>query len=444
MSEENYNSSEETEALFVAKHKKQEEDKKAAQEQAERDLKEAEVARMEAELREKKEKAAKMRKIGIIVAVLIAIATMAIIFFVINRISRIGKVDYAGLQYDAEYTPQSSDHKITFRYPGEFYPNVSESYKDTSGIYIDFVPEKSENVTTRVSINYLEAKQGKKLTIGSGGDDTPKTYQDLVVSLVESALSNQIPDAVVSDVVITDYTAENPGKYFYSSSFTSKENSGGAAGWVEIANEIYEVVGVFCMAPGEDATDGKTMRDAFVENNADDALQVAGMNPPPADAPLDGKISYDPLGFSMSMPKDMFYPDERKNFICYGDTNGAGIMICPEPYLGGFDGGNFDIDKLFGYYEERASRTLDQVLIGVTNREMLDPDYTSYFDYDFSRTYTFERDGTKYMEIFFVFPWNVDEGEDDYFIAVEFFYPYANKDAYTEIFERSIEDFIGF
>ncbi len=443
MSEENYNSSEETEALFVAKQKKKEEDKKAAQEQAERELKEAEVARMEAELLDKKEKAAKMKRIGIIVAVAVAIATMAIIFFVINKISQIGKVDYAGLTYDAEYTPASSEHKITFRYPGEFYPNVSESKKDSSGIYIDFVPEKSENVTTRVSINYLAVNSEKKLTIGAGGDDTPKTFQDLVTSLVEGALSEQVSDAVVSDVIITDYTADNPGKYFYSSSFTSKDKSGGAAGWVEIADEIYEVVGVYCMKPGEDAEDGKTMRDAFVDNNADDALMVAGMNPPSADAALDGEITYKPLDFSMSMPKGLFYPDERKNFICYGDTNGAGILICPEPYVGGFNGQDFDLDKLFGYYEERASRTLDQVLVGVTNREPLDSEATTYFDYDYKRTYTFERDGTKYMEIFFLFPWTVDTEDDDYFIAVEFIYPYVNKDAYTPIFERSMEEFLG-
>ena len=444
MSDENFNSAGETEALFVAKQKKKEADKKAAEEQAERNLKEAEIARMEAELKAKKEKADKARKIGIIAAVAAVIATMVIIFFVVNAVSKIGKVNYAKLEYDAEYTPNSSDHKIPLRYPGGFYPSVSEDKKGSSGIYVEFAPEKETNVTTRVSMNYLEVKVGeKKLTIGAGGDDTPMSYQNLLKSIVESAITDQIPDAVVSDVVTTDYTAENPGKYFYSSTFVSKENSGGAAGWIEIANEVYEVVGVYCMKPGEDAEDGKTMRDAFVDNNADDALMVAGMNPPSADAALDGEITYKPLDFSMSMPKDLFYPDERKNFICYGDTNGAGILICPEPYVGGFNGQDFDLDKLFGYYEERASRTLDQVLVGVTNREPLDSEATTYFDYDYKRTYTFERDGTKYMEIFFLFPWTVDTEDDDYFIAVEFIYPYVNKDAYTPIFERSMEEFLG-
>lgn len=441
MSDEMLNNSEGTEALFVAKQKKKEEDKKAALEEAERKRKEEEVARMEAEIKERKAKAFKGRIIAIGLGAIVVIITMFVILNLNKAVSDIGKMDYASLNFDSEYTPQSSDHQVKIKYPGELYGDVKESTRDENGIILEFAPSEEKLVTTKVTLDYLtESDVSTKLVQGNVSTTTPEIFMSSLKSYIEDAVSEVVPGAAVSDSMMTDYTTDSPGKYYYSCSFTSVENSGGMEAWFEIADDgVLEIVGVFCLIPGDDPTDGIAMRDAFVAGNSDDAILVAGMNPPPKDAALDGQIEYPEIDLTLQVPKDMFYPLKRANYMIFGDLNGGTITIAPIEYEQGFANSNFDKEKLYAFYQTRAEESLGQMLIGTSNKEQLSSDYTSITGDDYSMTYTFDWGGKKYVELFLVTPWASDAGKD-YFVEMEFIFPYENMDEYNDIFESTISN----
>ncbi len=445
MSEENINNTEETAALFVAKQKKKEADKKAAQEQAEINLKAEEAARMEAEIAEKKKKAIQRKIMAVVVAIVAVIITFFIIINVMGSVKEIGKYDYAGLQYDSEFTPDSSDYKMVIHYPGALYTNVSDSLYETYSRLIEFAPENPEYVTTKMTLEYMTVNsKTSKLETKNIAFVSPSWLMDDLKKTAKDNINKYTTGAVITDLEVADPTAENPGKYFYSCTFTSQANSGEAASWFELSEDgVLQMVNVLCMAPGEDATDGKTVCEAFVANNADDAHLIVGMNPPSADAALDGYIEYPDIDLKMKVPKDTFYPNDMDTYMTYSDSNGAAIMIIPELVEGGFENYSFNTDKFMEACMERSKTRLGQVLQGVSNHEQFSPEYISETGSDFSITYTFEQNGIKYMEVFFVSPYSDTLNGNDYFIEVEMIYPYANMDEYTALFTDSVADLLG-
>ncbi len=444
MSDEVLNNAEETEALFVAKQKKKEEDQKAAKEEAERKLKEAEVARMEAELKAKKAKAVKGRIIAIAVGVVVIIATMSVIFSIRDAVTDIGKVDYAALNFDSEYMPKSSDYQVRIKYPGELYSDVLENSQSKDSILLEFVPNGEGLVTTKVILDYISDSATKeKATKGFLSIKTPKLLTTSLTQFMEEKLKEVLPGAVTSDVVVTDYLADDPGKYFYSCNFTSVENSGGVSGWYELGEDgVAEVVAVICMAAGDDPSDGAVLRDAFVAQNSDDALLVAGMNPPAKGSALDGQLEYPEIDLKLKVPKDQFFPRKMGNYMIYGDLNGAQIAVIPTEFEQGFANTNFDMEKYYENCQVRSEERLGQMLIGISNKQQFSPEYISETGMDFSITYTFDWDESKYFELFFTAPWTDDEGKD-YFLEIEFICPFKNMDEYVDIYSGTISSFLG-
>lgn len=447
MSDEILNGTEETAALFVAKQKKKEEEKKAAEEQAERNLKEAEVQRMEAEIAEQKKKALRGRLIAVGVGAVAVIITLVVIILVKNTVSKIGKVDYAALEFDAEYTPKAEGNKIAIKYPGSFYAEPVESKKDDNGIYIDFSPEKETNATTKVSIDSMTTEsETMDLEIGAIPFIEQKVFVNNLRSMVEKELGNAVPGAAISDESESDVTAANPGKYYYNCTFTSKEKSGGAGAFVKISDKgVAEIVTITCMNPGEDATDGITLRDAFMEANSEDAFIIAGGNPPSKDLPLDSFIDCSEINFKLIMPKDLFYKNKtsNKSLITFGDKNGAGIMVFPILYEKGFESLSVSTEQLMSYYQQVADTGLSSLVTNVSDRTALSEDYSSSNGEDFLRTYKVNWHGTDYYEIFYMTTWRDEVNGGDYFLQIELFSPYENKDVYDAIYMKSLQDFFN-
>ena len=443
MSDEMLNNSEETAALFVAKQKKKEEEKKAAEEQAERDLKEAEVARMEAEIEQRKKKATQKKIIAVAVTAAVVVITLIILINVISAVSDIGKMDYASLDFNSEYAVKSSENQVKIKYPGELYKDVTETKLDENEIRLDLVPEKEGLVTSKMAVIYNTSdNKSRKLSRAIIAVTEPKELNDLLQRTVEGHLKDMVPGAVVSDVEVSDYTAENAGKYHYTASFKGSEYSGAVAGWFEFSDDgVLQTIIVSCMAPGEYPTDGITMRDNFFAQNSDDALQLPGMNPPQSTA-LDGTIEYPECGLSMKAPKDRFYPDEKSNYISFGDINGALITVFPQEFEQGFENTKFDLDTLMNNYMERSKVALGAMLNGVSNKEQMSPEYTSETGSDFSLSYSYEWGGRKYFELYFVTPWSSDNGKD-YFVEMELLCPYENMNEYVDIYDEMIVDFMG-
>ena len=444
MSDDMINNSEETAALFVAKQKKKDEEKKAAEEQAERNLKEAEVARMEAELAQRKKKATKMKIIAMAASAAVIIITLIIVLNVAKSVSRIGKVDYSALDFNSVYAVKSNENQVKIKYPGEIYTDVSETKVDENEILLELVPEKDKLVTSKVSINYNTSDNStRKLSRGIIAVTTAEELNDMLQETVEKHLEKMVTGAVITDFERSDHTADNAGKYYYTGSFKSSEYSGGVAGWFEFSDDgVLQTIVLGCMAPGEDPADGIAMRDNFFAQNSDDALLLPGMNPPDSNAALDGTIEYQECGLSMKVPKDRFYPDKRSNYMAFGDINGALITVFPQEFAEGFDNTTFDIPALMDSYMNRSKEALGKMLIGVSNKEQMSTEYTSETGGDFSITYSYEWGGRKYMELYFVAPWSSDNGKD-YFVEMEFLCPYENMDQYTAIYTDIIDDFLG-
>ncbi|MBE5860524.1 MAG: hypothetical protein E7301_10445 [Butyrivibrio sp.] len=445
MSEENLNNTEETAALFVAKQKKKEADKKAAQEQAQINLKAEEASRMEAEIAQRKKKAIQRKIITIAVAVVAVIVTFFIIINLMSSVSKIGKYDYAGMEFDTEFTPGSGDHQTTIHYPGALYTSVTESDYDTRSRLIEFVPEKPEYVTTKVTLEYMTVEeQTNKMGIKDIAFISPSWLMDALKDDTQENVNKFVAGAAITDLEVVDPTAENPGKYFYSCSFTSGENSGEAASWYEFSEDgVLQMVSVFGMAPGEDPADGKTVCDAFVANNADDAHLVVGMNPLPQGTALDGYIEFPDIDFRMKVPKDTFYPNTVGTYMTFSDANGAAIIVIPELVEGGFGNYSFDQEQLMEACKERSKTRLSQLVQGISDHEPMIDEYTSETGYDFSMDYTFTQNGIQYIEIFLMTPFSDTVHGNDYFVEVEMIYPYANRDLYAVLFTDSVMDLLG-
>ncbi len=443
MSEENLNNNEETAALFVAKQKQKEADKKAAEEQAEINLKAAEAARMEAEIAERKKKAVQRKIMAVVIAVVAVIVTFFVIINLGSKVHDIGKYDYSSLQFDSEFTPDSSDHKVTIRYPGAFYTSVSENKFGETGRIVEFTPEKPEDVTTKVSLFYMTVDKAKA-EINRIPFVSPVFMMENIKKTTKENIIDMVNGAAISDLEEADPTAENPGRYFYSCTFTSAENSGEAASWYELSEDGFmQIVTVYSMAPGEDPADGKTVCDAFVANNADNAHLIVGMNPPSGDAALDGYIEYPDIDLKLKVPKDTFYPHKNDNYMTFGDSNGAAIMILPNHVEGGFGNFSTDSEQFLQNCMETSKTRLPSILQGVSNHEQFSPEYISETGYDFSITYTFEQNGIKYMELYVVAPFSDTVHGNDYFVELEIFYPYSNMNEYTSLFSETISAFLG-
>ncbi len=381
MSDENYNSNEETQALFVSTQKKKQAEeearKKAEAEQARRDAAEAEVRRMEQEVEERKRKAEEERQaleqaakeaeaagasqvdklkakvntavntdaiktmakektvtvgkskvplfaaIGAALVVVILVAVFALKGK--GGSSKAAAIDPSTVEFNKEYATTTEGVNLKFFYPESLYTQVTEE-GDAESVEITFSSEDESIPTTALALYKFMDK-------GNIGFQSAKEMQNNLGKIVGGAIKESETPGAVADEVSTDIASDNPGKYSYKCTFTSENEGGPVKGAVSTwyvsneAGDIYQVM-LMTVEKGETNDTGIALRDLFEAKNAENAVKVPGENPP-KEATTDGRLEADPIHMGIVVPKDQFKKLDTSgdNFWAWSDDNGAIFIL---------------------------------------------------------------------------------------------------------------------
>ncbi len=472
---------EEASALFVSAQKKKKADeearKRAEEEEAKRQAAEAEVRRMEEEMEERKRKAEEEKTalenamkeeslkeeasrkaaekpsssetvknvssssgkpmiIGIAAAAVIVVIILAVV------LSRGGKgglasgpsVDYSTLELNATYESNKEGMDIELSYPDSLYPEVTEKMSASDSLDISFVPESDKDVTMDVVISkpILEdpTKSIKK-------DDAAYWYPHELKTIMKKSAEEQLKvidqKAVIGDETMSEYDEKNPGKYYYTFSFSSDEiKSGAAACWLEAAgNDEYKFILAGCTNGNEGVEAVKTLRDRFFEKNSDDALEMPGANPP-GSTTADDLISIETIHMGLHVPKDRFikYP-RATNFDMYTDENGAFLYSSWNPTT---------IPEGSGLTDE-GRQTVQDIADNETppgfeceGREKLNGEWI--YDMTYMGEYKDVIGGMNYWSKVYMFDWTDLQNGQQYFARIVIGCPEKDKDIYSEMIDE--------
>jgi hypothetical protein len=461
------NENEGTAALFVSaqKKKKAEEEarKKAEEEQAKRDAAEAEVRRMEEEVEAKKrqveeEKRAReqaeaqaqtktpVQKIKSInvpegkskTPLFIGIGAAVVVVVLIAVFALGGKkgpaIDYDNISCNAEYKSKADKLDVLMYYPDSIYnQGVEESMMEGGGdaIVLNF---KSDNSKAPVMRGLLI--QSSEVT----PQQMAMISKDMNEGLKEIA-ERFTGESQVTDEVISDLAASEPGNYEYKCKYTDEEIGNCALSmWYETNSKGNVVITAFQVGQkdGDFESIGKLL-DAVVAKNTTDAIKTPGGNPPTT-YDWDGHLDLEALQMRMPVPKDRFMEvggDNDCRLFC--DDNGAIVVMTGEA-LGSVDEiaiTDSNVDAVKEMFEKISKTGLTEEL-SVDNRMYVGEKYSPYGHIDSMYEYRVQINGIPYWERDYLNLWHDDTTV--YVATIFMYFPEKNKDVYKDIFERSIQD----
>ncbi|MCR5356495.1 MAG: hypothetical protein K6E63_03740 [Lachnospiraceae bacterium] len=501
MSDENYNSNEETQALFVSSQKKKQAEQEARQrmeaEQARRDAAEAEVRRMEQEVEERKRRAEEERKAleeaekameeersrqldkakiveelksakekisevapdltkipskeeikkdpkkFMIIGGAAAAVVIVILVLVFALKGKGGKaaaaIDPATIDFNKEYVVSAEDVNLKFYYPEALYTEVTEE-GDAEEIDLTFVTEKDSTPGMNLSLIH-------SMDQGELGVISAKELQKAVSSGVKEAVSELVQEdgsAAVNfiDEQSTDITADNPGKYSYKCTYSVGDDVFGAMStWLEVneAGKIYQVI-YECYGKGENADNYVAIRDRFEEKNSDNALKVPGENPP-KEATTDGRLEVDAIHLGLVVPKDQFKKADTgsSEFSAWTDDNGAMFIVTYESTDYTFDDFHENYEAFYEYFKEQSDKSLNQILPDIESRMYLADLQAPENRGGYFAEYKDIVGGINFWEGYCSGMWH-DERTDSYsFYSIILMAPEKNKDIYKQIFSTAVD-----
>ncbi len=384
MGEENNNSNEETQALFVSTQKKKQAEeearKKAEAEQAKRDAAEAEVRRMEQEVEERKRKAEEERQaleqaareaeeagasqvdklkakvntavntvntdaiktmakektvtVGKSKIPLFAAIGAALIVVILVAVfalkgkdggSKTAAIDPATTEFNKEYATTTEGVDLKFFYPESVFTQVTEE-GDAESVEIHLSSEGGSEPEAVLALYKFMDK-------GNIGFQSAKEMQNNLGKVAGGALKDEEMQVQVADEVSTDIASDNPGKYSYKCTFATEVEGaavkGAATSWY-VSNEAGDIYQVFfsVMEKAETNDNCVALRDLFEEKNSENAIKVPGENPP-KEASTDGRLEADPIHMGIVVPKDRFKKLDTSgdNFWAWSDDNGAIFIL---------------------------------------------------------------------------------------------------------------------
>lgn len=384
MGEENNNSNEETQALFVSTQKKKQAEeearKKAEAEQAKRDAAEAEVRRMEQEVEERKRKAEEERqaleqaareaeeagasqvdklkakvntavntvntdaiktmakektvtvgKSRIPLFAAIGAALIVVILVAVFALkgkdggSKTAAIDPATTEFNKEYATTTEGVDLKFFYPESVFTQVTEE-GDAESVEIHLSSEGGSEPEAVLALYKFMDK-------GNIGFQSAREMQNNLGKVAGGALKDEEMQVQVADEVSTDIASDNPGKYSYKCTFATEVEGaavkGAATSWY-VSNEAGDIYQVFfsVMEKAETNDNCVALRDLFEEKNSENAIKVPGENPP-KEASTDGRLEADPIHMGIVVPKDRFKKLDTSgdNFWAWSDDNGAIFIL---------------------------------------------------------------------------------------------------------------------
>lgn len=469
---------EDTSMLFVSgqKKKKAEEEarKKAEEEEAKRKAAEAQIKKMEEEVEERKRKAEEekaalenaMREdtvkkgragndekdsgvkkaenkpgkkpliIGIAAAVIVVIILIAVLSGKDSGgISTGSAADISALDFNASYKSQKEEMDIEFLYPDSLYPQVTEKMGSQDNLIIHFAPDNSKDVTMDVILKKVLSKTGKiEFAVNNSAFWSPDEMINKLKNYAEEQLKVIDQAAVISDEKISEYNENEPGRYYYTFSFSSESiKSGAAACWFEKAgNDTYKFVLASFTNEKEGVEAVQKLRDEFYDKNSEGALEMPGANPPESTA-ADDRIDIEAIHAGLHVPKDRFIRNPRTtNFDMYTDKNGAYFYVMAEDL-------NFPADQA-PFTEETKKAAEDMVegektpAFSVEGRTRINGEWSG--SYTYVSEYNEKLGGIDYWEKVCGFYWmDVTTGED-YWVRLAIGCPKKDKDIYNTLLDN--------
>ncbi|MCR5000381.1 MAG: hypothetical protein K6A71_01145 [Lachnospiraceae bacterium] len=493
MSEENYNSNEETQALFVSTQKKKQAEeearKKAEAEQARRDAAEAEVRRMEQEVEERKRRAEEERqaleeaareaeaanasqvdklkakvntavnsidteaiktmakektvpvgksKVPLFAAIGAAVVVVILVaVFVLKGKggSKAADIDYSTLEFNKEYTISKEGIESKFFYPEALYDQVTPDEID-EGARITLTSEAGTAPEMQVTYSPQDLEQGKLGFISA---------KDLQKGLTENAQA-VLKDNETMNIIeeqTTDITSDNPGKYSYRSTYSYGEGIFGAASSWLVLNEDGKTFVVSCYVEeqAENADNVAKIRDLFEAKNSENALKVPGENPP-KEATTDGRLEIDAMHMGIVVPKDQFKKlgEIDDGVVAWSDDNGAMFMVMYDD-AGDitFDDYGENFDAFNEAFKQSAEMSLNAVLPSIESRMYLGDlpapeNRTGYF-----AEYKDMIGGLSFWEGYHAGMWQDTRTKHYYFYSLIVMAPEKNMDIYKQMYTTAYD-----
>ncbi len=480
MGEENQNGTE-TAALFVsAQKKKQAEEeaaRKAAEEQAKREAAEAEVRRMEAEIENQKKKAEEERlaleqaqreealrakqlsnqqsirdikeaagnKKGVFIGIGAAAGVLLVILLLVTLITGKGKkVNFEKLEADDTYRVAEAGYEMDLLYPDDLYPEVAEKVVDEDHLQILFQPKNKKTVRTEYFITTPKSSTGKyTYTRDNVILYGPADKQKALTEGAKAGLEVIAPGATLSDEVSSEYSDSDPGKFYYTFSFTAEGvGSGAGASWIEPASDdLYKVVSLYCLKEAEDTETVTKLRDLLYEKNAEDAFLMPGAAAPES-TELNGMLKEDTMHLGIPVPKDMFVRyGVTTNYSLWTDINGGMVIAYASPTDIDFSDSSaaLDYEGIYEALEEVADTGLKTYFPeGLTERTELSRQRLSEGEFGVLGEYRSLLDGVTYYEKYRIAYWTDLQTGKHYFATIIMLCPEKNGDAYKPFFEKAM------
>ena len=462
--ENNIANEEETAALFVSGQKKikaEEEAKRQAAEEEERRLAaEAKARQDEADLAERRKKAEKeelklakkaerkaaKKKNKLPLFIGLGVVAVIIIFFIAASTSdsnsesntNKGGVDYASLEANAEYKPNSGGNNIKLVYPDGLYRNVTENSLNDNSVQVVFDPEEEGGVVTNVVITPLMiGEEGKTLTV----DAVSFTEMDDIIAALEKISNSMLeeinPGAAITDVKLSEISNDKPDKYFYSCNFSSENYKTGAGySWIE-RNEDgeYRAVVLSCADKQEDTEKVNIIKDLFVKNNAENSFGMVGANTPTS-TDDESLLEDTTIHMGLHTPKNLFAKyDAAGDVSVWTDENGAIIILQPTATTENLNDSSlqYDYEKVYQFLKENIAKDgAMEIFDNVASRETLsESEFEGKAHY--SAEYKDTIDGILYWERVYTGWWRDARTSQCYWYRILTIAPYKDMEVYKKI-----------
>nr|MCR5000380.1 hypothetical protein [Lachnospiraceae bacterium] len=350
-------------------------------------------------------------------------------------------------EFNTEYVSKEEGFDLKFMYPAGMYTEVTEE-KGDGEVTIHFGPQGIGMIDTDIILTDYKWPDSDTIIMDHDQAACPpnklqKGFQDRITAKIKEL----IPDAAIADEISTDVSADDATRYSYKCTFTSAEKGNGAvSAWIAVNSkgECKRAI-VCCRDTSEDKEACKKLCDTFTEKYAGESLMVPGFNPPKS-TETDGQLEVEEMHMGVLAPKDQFkkytLSDELAlNYSIFMDKNGASVIVNPiETDIDLSGDNNYTRDQIHGIFDEMAAKGVNSYFTDLDSRMLLDESYDSRdTTVDYTGNYRDMIGGISYWERYRIGYWTDVRTQKHYFYILITLVPEKNRDAYQQIFDRSLD-----
>ena len=350
-------------------------------------------------------------------------------------------------EFNTEYVSKEEGYDLKFMYPAGMYTEVTEE-KGDGELTIHFGPQGTGMIDTDIILTDYKWDNVDAIIMDYEQGACPADkFQTGFTDKITKKVKELIPDAAIADEVSTDVKADDATRYSYKCTFTSAEKGNGAvSAWVAVNSkgECKRAV-VCCRDISEDKEACRKLCDTFAEKYAGESLMIPGFNPPKS-TETDGLLEVESMHMGVLAPKDQFkkysLSDEiGLDYSIFMDNNGSQIIVWPyETDIDLSGDNNYTREQIHGIYDDLAKEGVNKFFKALDSRMLLDESYDSRdTTVDYTGNYRDVIGGIMYWERFRAGYWTDVRTSKHYFYVLITLVPEKNRDAYQQIFDRSLD-----